>query len=140
MRGSRLRETSYYDNRIKAAISSSKSITINIADKVSDPISGEISITDRRVGGGATYTKDNGDQTVAIARGGVIATTDTKGNPLTQSSAELLMHELVVHAIPNVTGVDVGRGLDNENRVRAEVGMPLRAPDPVSHPYENDDD
>jgi RHS repeat-associated protein len=140
MRGSRLRETSYYDNRVRAAISSQKSVNISIADKVQDPINGEMSITDRRIGGGATYTEENGDQTVAIARGGVIATTDTKGNPLPQSSAELLMHELVTHAIPGVTKQDMGRGLDNENRVRRELGMPQRAPDPVSHPYENDDD
>jgi RHS repeat-associated protein len=139
-RGSRLPATSYYDNRMRAAISSEKNINISMPDKVRDPINGEMSITDRRIGGGATYEEDNGDQTVAIARGGVIATTDTRGNPLTQTSAELLMHELVVHAIPNITKVDTGRGLDNENRVRLELGMPQRAPDPVSHAYERDDD
>jgi RHS repeat-associated protein len=133
--GSRLASSSYYDNRIAAAIASSKTITISIADKVSDPVNWEISIYDPRIGGGATYADDNGNRSVAIARGGVIGTTDTNGKPLVQSSDLLLMHELVVHAIPGITGADVGRGLDNENKVRQELGLPLRAPDPVTHPY-----
>lgn len=139
-RGSRIPVSSYYDERLKAAIRAKENIEISIVTHVDDPELGRVPITDRHFGGGVTYGERKEDQIVGISRGGVLAATDTNGRPLPQSSAELLMHELVVHAIPNITGVDTGRGLDNENIVRRENNMPLRAPDPLRHAKEGDDD
>lgn len=46
------------------------------------------------------------------------------------TAGEMLMHELVAHAIPRVTGVDRRDAIGNENRVRSEVkGVRLRMPE-----------
>jgi hypothetical protein len=43
------------------------------------------------------------------------------GQPLTQTPATALMHELVGHAIPGAVGSDTGNAVSNENKVRVEI-------------------
>lgn len=42
----------------------------------------------------------------------------------------ILMHELVGHAIPATIGSDSGNAVTDENKVRGEIGMPLRQAEP----------
>jgi len=127
---SRIPTLGYYDRRLGAAIASDKAITLAIGERVNAPaLGGTVSIYHQDLGGAATFPDDAGNQTVVVGSRTVIGTTDTRGRPLPQTPADRLMHELTVHAIPNITGVDTGNGLDNENRVRRERGMPERAPD-----------
>lgn len=51
---------------------------------------------------------------------------DADGKPLTADAADILIHELVGHAIPWVAGGDTGNAVDNENKVRADEGKKLR--------------
>ena len=53
------------------------------------------------------------------------------GEMFNEAPNEILMHELVGHAIPNIVGRDSGNAVDNENRVGAENGMKLRPRDPA---------
>lgn len=56
---------------------------------------------------------------------------DTNGNPLRDEPADILVHELVGHAIPRITGPKTGNAVKDENKVRQEEpGSMLRLPDP----------
>lgn len=48
---------------------------------------------------------------------------------------DVLMHELVAHIAPALTQSDMANGVDNENRARADLGMPLRMPEPHETAY-----
>ncbi|WP_268848913.1 hypothetical protein [Flavobacterium aestivum] len=56
---------------------------------------------------------------------------DKNGNPLADNPADILVHELVGHAIPHITKTDTGNAVDNENKVRAEQQTPERKPEPL---------
>jgi len=45
----------------------------------------------------------------------------TDGYPLLQSAGDVLMHELVGHAIPYITKPNTGNSVDNENKVRKQL-------------------
>jgi hypothetical protein len=62
----------------------------------------------------------------------MIAVSENGGN-LFSDAGDILAHELVSHAIPTLTGVDVDTPLANENRVREETNQLRRASDP-DHP------
>ncbi|WP_462267860.1 hypothetical protein [Mucilaginibacter sp.] len=47
---------------------------------------------------------------------------DSNGKPLNDSPADILAHELVGHAIPRTGKSDTGNAVDNENKVRTELG------------------
>ena len=51
---------------------------------------------------------------------------DVDGNEMYVTPALALMHELVAHAIPAIVGSDSGFGVENENKVRRELGLPER--------------
>lgn len=46
---------------------------------------------------------------------------DRNGNPLKDDAADILMHELVGHAIPDIVGTDTGNALKNENRTKSQI-------------------
>lgn len=46
---------------------------------------------------------------------------DTNGAPLRATPADILMHEMVGHAIPVATKWDTGNAVDNKNKARAEI-------------------
>jgi RHS repeat-associated protein len=129
--GSRITTLGYYDRRIGDAIRSRNTATITQGDTV-ETSTGRMSMYDQSLGGGLTVAAERGgDQIVGVGTRAVIGAMGTNGRPLTQQPSEILMHELVVHAFPAMTGVDTGRGLENENIVRRELGLPERAPDSV---------
>jgi hypothetical protein len=129
---SRIPTLGYYDRRLGAAIASDKTITLAVGNTVR--LEGRtLSIYD--LGGGGTFPDtETGNQTVVVGNRGVNVARDTSGNALLQTPADLLMHELVVHAIPNITGVDTHNGEENENRVRRERNLPERGPDDLHPP------
>ena len=54
---------------------------------------------------------------------------DTEGNSLNQTSADILLHEFVGHALPIIGFPGTGNGIDNENIVREKLGLKKRARD-----------
>ena len=44
--------------------------------------------------------------------------------------ADILLHELVGHAIPNTVGSDTGNAIKNDNKARQELGEVLRTAEP----------
>jgi hypothetical protein len=61
---------------------------------------------------------------------------DDKGKSLDYDPADIVMHELVGHAIPYLVGRDTGNGIKNENKVRTDLGLPLRQVE-ENHPEES---
>lgn len=57
---------------------------------------------------------------------------DKNNNILSVDMADTLMHELVGHAIPQIVDYGMGNAIENENRVRSELKLPLRQSD-VNH-------
>ncbi len=54
---------------------------------------------------------------------------DTNGNPLKYDSMDILLHELLGHAIPYIVKSDTGDAIDNENKARDQIHKPKRAKD-----------
>lgn len=52
---------------------------------------------------------------------------DVDGNPLGKTASEILMHEVVVHAVPYITKYHQQNGIALENEVNEELGLPLRS-------------
>ena len=73
-------------------------------------------------GGGVTLVPQT-PGTVAVTISGLPyeGLVDTKGRAVWDSLADILMHELVGHAIPRVAGSDSGSAIQNENEVRQEM-------------------
>ena len=60
-----------------------------------------------------------------------IAITNEKGEIMKQSAADILMHELVGHAIPRIapSRIDTGNAIKNENIIRKELNVEEREED-----------
>jgi hypothetical protein len=118
--GDSSRYSSYYSSRLNAAIASDKVVNVGIGQTYTNPFTGEA----REVHGGLTQALGPGlsDQNVMITgesyTGDMLTST---GDPLTQSPAMILMHEMVGHAIPGAVGSDTGNAVSNENKVRIEI-------------------
>lgn len=111
----------YYRDRLIAAIKHTDSITLDISRTYTDP-AGNVLDVDKKFGGGVTIgSKKGGDQRVIISGTPNIGVKDTMGNPLSSTPADILGHELLEHAIERMTGVDSGKGVKNENKMRAQI-------------------
>jgi hypothetical protein len=85
-------------------------------------------------GGEATLVDSvTGNIDIVIGTRGFDGVRDVLGRAIHQTPADLLMHAMLVHAIPSITGADMNRGLENENELRRERGMLQRGPD-SDHP------
>lgn len=65
--------------------------------------------------------------------GTIFQGTDTNGNALRDEPADILAHELVGHGIPELGITDTGNAVENENKVRSQLGTgrdQLRAAEP----------
>lgn len=119
--GDTSRFSSYYSSRINQAIATDKIINISIGNTLTNAFTGQT----QTVEGGATQAttrSELSDQNVVVT--GQSFTGDmqtTTGDPLTQSPADVLMHELVGHAIPGAVGSDTGNAVGNENKVRIQI-------------------
>ena len=136
----------FYANRLIQAINSKETITIAVTNelgsvKKTDPKTGKVMVErvtiDGVGGGGVTLSSKfdvHGPQVVGISGHTSKPVSDVSGKPMKLSPSEVLMHELVGHAIPHVVGGGTGNAIQNENIVRQELNKPLRGPDSVPHP------
>ncbi len=131
----------YYAKQLDAAIKDSKKIEIVITPKYIKGYSvekdgsitqntGKVNIDLDKIGGGGATTNSKGtDQVVYITDNGLSKLEGADGKMYKKSAAEVLLHELVGHAIPNLKGTDTGNAVDNENRAREQTKDPLRKRD-----------
>jgi RHS repeat-associated protein len=120
--------SAYYDRRLMQAIGNQRTISISQAEtaRTASGISRDV---DRQCGGGCSFHDPQGNsRTVVSGNERVITTPD---GLFRMTPAAIVMHELVGHDIPRMVGRDTGNAVANENKVRAENGMPLRPADPT---------
>lgn len=119
--GDATKYSSYYRDRLVAAINDPDEISISMGTTYTEYPSKKTKEVDKDSGGGVTNsftitTTDpkTGKKTVrkrseVIISGNENKTLkDTKGNPLRDEAADILNHELVGHAIPHTVGTDTG--------------------------------
>jgi RHS repeat-associated protein len=137
--------STYYTDRLVAAIKNKKTIEINIQNiipkrplisldgKSMEKNAGEPFNVDKMAGGGVTFGIKNSNQLVYVSGNINHNLLDTEGAELKDRVADGLVHELVGHAIPAIVGSDTGNAIKNENKVRAQLGPgrdDLRAAEP----------
>ena len=127
----------YYTSRLEAAIKDKDKIRIGIAQTVT--INGKVEDVDKNKNfGGAVTTTETLTTTHTDPKTGKTSTStsitadvtisgnpnttqkDTNGQPLRDTPADILAHEMVGHAIPGIVGPDTGNAVQNENKVRLQ--------------------
>ena len=144
-KGNEDKYSKYYQERLVQAINDPKKIEIVKANeaplyKVSDDgvtlvESGSSTKADVDENGGGITTPHVGTDQKVFVSGNVPENVvneakDTEGKPLKVESADILMHELVGHAIPHLVGTDTGNAVSNENKVHEQRNAPQRAAEP----------
>jgi len=117
-----------YRDKLITAIDSKNTVNIDINQTVT--IGGKTKDVDKDSGGGTTLTGTHKDATTGVVVDKWATVTisgkenntekDTNGKTLVSEAKDILMHELVGHAIPAIVGTDTGNAVDNENKVRAQ--------------------
>lgn len=120
--------STYLADRLVEAIESDNVISISISETIE--VGGKSYSLSENGQGATAGAKANGDQRVVVTGRGHTGATDVNGNQLNQSSADVLNHELVGHAIPGAVGTDTGNAVSNENKIRSDRNETLRASDP----------
>lgn len=119
--GDSSRFSQHYSNRLNQAIASDKTINVDIGNTYTNAFTGEV----HNVRGGLTQALGPGlaDQNVMVTGEGFSSPDmlTSTGDPLVQSPAMILMHEMVGHAIPGAVGSDTGNAVGNENKIRIEI-------------------
>jgi hypothetical protein len=125
----------YYTSRLEAAIKDKDKINVGIGQTIVD--NGKTKSVDNDFGGGVTVARviripttdpKTGKKTVTTEKIADVTIsgspntniTDTNGQPLRDTPADILAHELVGHAIPRTVGTDTGDAVRNENKVRMQ--------------------
>jgi RHS repeat-associated protein len=132
----------YYSDMLSLGIKDDDLISIEIStkDKVVQPVydkNGEIDKTPigktktvdmSDSGEGVTFGGSGKDQLVLISgKGHDGRAKDLNGKNIKYEAGDVLLHELVGHAIPHVLGTKgTGSAIGNENKARKELGKPLR--------------
>jgi len=120
-------KSKYYEGKLLKAIGNKATISVTIGQHYMDPSigqSGAIQSVDRDAGGGVTqpkggYERFGVNQSVIIS-GHSHPLLDARGHPMRDDAADILVHELVGHAIPWIVGSDTGDAVSDENKVRSE--------------------
>jgi RHS repeat-associated protein len=123
--------SSYYSERLDAAIAEPGTIKLDINSTIK--VGGTVHNVDARHGGGVTLQRNERESDVTISGNSNMLVSGKDGIKLFADPGDILAHELLSHAIPTLTGVDLGTPLANENSYRDEIGYPRRAPD-AGHP------
>jgi hypothetical protein len=122
--------STYYANRLDAAIGASKTIAVGFRQTI--PVNDHGKAVDMpidKLGSGTTVRQSYGAATAIT--GHDAAMQKASGQMTTMKPNEILMHELVGHAIPLVAGSDTGNAVVNENKARGEIpGLDQRMVDP----------
>lgn len=116
-----------YTTRLIDAINADNTINIYISDTY-ETENGKKQISDK--GEGTTSRKDRHNIDVRIS-GKEHNVINEKGKIMKQSAADILMHELVGHAIPRIapSRIDTGNAIKNENIIRKELNVEERKED-----------
>jgi RHS repeat-associated protein len=132
--GDEKKYSKYFQNQLIKAINDDDAIFIRKAEKAYDSEKKEYeNVSDW--GEGLTLketTQDDDPTTKDIKTAKVFYTgrtyvdKDQNGDPLELSKDEIIMHELVGHAIPFVTKSDSGDAVVNENKVRIQTHKKLK--------------
>jgi len=128
--------SAYYSERLNTAIASDGKIKIDIS-KIITYGKGKgafvIDVDAPGIGGGTTR-KIVGTKNALVTISGTQHQTDGEnGKFIPSTPSDLLVHELVGHAIPYLSGKDTGNAIENENKVRRQQPAPnnqLRKSDP----------
>ncbi len=99
-------------------VNSKKTISLIVSQKVK--INEETKNVDDDYGGGVTIGEKGTDQVIIISGNENKELKDTEGNPLRDTPADILVHEIVGHAVPQAVGSDTGNAVKNENKARAQ--------------------
>jgi RHS repeat-associated protein len=123
-----LGKSSYYDKKLMQGISARQTISI-VQGTTIKTASGITRDVDADCKGACTQIdQKTGDSTITVSGNSSIIWSES--GMFKESPGEILMHELVGHAIPRVAGSDTGNAVENENKVRRENGLPLRPAEP----------
>jgi len=76
---------------------------------------------DSDLGGGVTGKRERGNREIVISGNDQPDAKSTEGEPLRNDAADVLAHEFVGHAIPQIVGSDTGNAVENENKVRRQL-------------------
>lgn len=118
----------HYSARLEQAISSSNSIYIKLGSTLFDHEQGrDVNISE--LGGAATTSYRDGSANLITVGKEMTSYSAKDGGTISPDQGAGLMHEMVGHAIPRMVGSETGNAVSNENTVRAEMKIPLRAPD-----------
>ena len=124
----------YYSDRLFAAIKSKNKIEISIGQTYIDSKTGETKSVDIDAGGGSVnkieYSDGSKEAKIIISGNGNENVIGSDGQPLKSDASDILMHELVGHAIPFITESDTGNAVENENKVHRQTGSPEREENP----------
>jgi hypothetical protein len=124
----------YYADRLVAGIASEKTITLSVGKTVNDPQTGKPIDIDAKLGGGVTAKTAGGNAHVTVTGNSVDYLRDKAGNPLKMDAPEVVMHELLGHAIPYVTGEGTGSAIGNENIARGQIPRLKQRENEPGHP------
>ncbi|WP_161630566.1 RHS repeat-associated core domain-containing protein, partial [Pseudoduganella violaceinigra] len=127
--GSGKGKSSYFSEQLAKGIASPERITLEISSYVT---ANGLKGVDWDFGGGVTMKNAGSNEVRVVISGNPNNNlTDTNGKPLTDNPADILVHEIVGHALPLIGISDTGNAVDNENKVRAQNGNGAqRAPEP----------
>ncbi len=113
-----------YQTALVNAIESDKNVAVSIAQTVTDKNTGQSMDVDRDFGGGVTGRTADG--AAIVISGNTNSVLGENGGAIPSTGADALMHEFVGHALPEIGFPGTGNGIQNENQVRGEIGLPLR--------------
>ena len=122
--------STYFADRLDAAIRGSKTISLEKTNNYTTAAGRRMNV-DTEAGGGLTESKAGGDQSVAVSGHALHGLRDTSGKPLRDEPNDILVHELVGHAIPHVAGSDTGNAVRSNKARGQEAGAGQRAPEPL---------
>jgi RHS repeat-associated protein len=122
--------STYYSDKINAAINSPVNVILDVAPTATQQ-NGNVVEVDSSAGGGITEPRSNGDVNVTISGNANTSLKNMDGGSLVDGPADILMHEIVGHAVPIAVGPDTGNAVTNENKARSQIaGADQRAPEP----------
>ncbi len=146
-KGDASKYSKYYQDRLVEAINDKDLIVIDVSNTFIDDKGNTQNTDDTKNGGGGGVTIQeefqSTDPTTGITTKERVATVtisgnanttdvkDTKGNTITVSPDEILMHEMVGHAIPFTVKSDTGNAVKNDNKARSQTGDPQRKASPA---------
>lgn len=121
-------KSSYYADGLVKAISSDRTLVLNIAAEHTGESGASYNVNDVG-GGGITEARSNGDVLTTISGDGAYAP-GVDGKSIYSGPADILMHEIVSHGVPLLGYPDTGNAITDDNKARQQIGLPLREANP----------